>query len=104
MTHLKKKSFWVEALQGNIEAFVQSVVEARPKAIKGQGIPGYILKMSLSTTMGPSVPVALPSLEKKYTFNALIPCKHAFTALQIALQACIGNPGLDSPGSETDLP
>ena len=59
-----KKSFSVEALQENIEAFVQSVVEARPKAIKGQGIPGYILKMSLSTTMGPSVPVALPSLEK----------------------------------------
>jgi large subunit ribosomal protein L1 len=59
-----KKSFSVEALQENIEAFVRSVVEARPKAIKGQGIPGYILKMTLSTTMGPSVPVALSSLEK----------------------------------------
>lgn len=46
-----KMSFTKTALQENVRSFVQSVVDARPKGLKGSGIPGYILKMSLSTTM-----------------------------------------------------
>jgi large subunit ribosomal protein L1 len=46
-----KRSFSKEVLQENIQSFVQSVLDARPKGLKGAGMPGYLLKMSLSTTM-----------------------------------------------------
>lgn len=46
-----KRSFSKEALRENIQSFVQSVLDARPKGLKGAGIPGYLLKMNLTTTM-----------------------------------------------------
>lgn len=58
-----KRSFSAEALKENIEAFVQCVVDARPKGLKGQGIPGYIHKMSLTTTMMKgSIPINLADM------------------------------------------
>jgi large subunit ribosomal protein L1 len=46
-----KKSFSVEALTENLQAFLEAIVRARPAAAKGQ----YIRSITLSTTMGPGV-------------------------------------------------
>lgn len=59
-----KRSFSDEKLVENVEAFIAAVLESRPKGIKGSGMAGYILKAYLSSTMGPSYPVALQSLAK----------------------------------------
>jgi len=50
-----KKSFDAEKLVENADAFVESVRAARPTAAKGN----YILKVSLSSTMGPGIPLAI---------------------------------------------
>jgi large subunit ribosomal protein L1 len=46
-----KKSFSVEALTENLQAFLEAIVRARPAAAKGQ----YIRSITLSATMGPGV-------------------------------------------------
>ena len=48
-----KKSFAPEALGANLQAFMDAVVRAKPSAAKGQ----YIRSVTLSSTMGPGVPV-----------------------------------------------
>jgi large subunit ribosomal protein L1 len=48
-----KKSFAPEALAANLQAFMDAVVRAKPSAAKGQ----YIRSVTLSSTMGPGVPV-----------------------------------------------
>jgi large subunit ribosomal protein L1 len=48
-----KKSFDAEKIVENAEALVDSVRAARPTAAKGN----YILKASLSSTMGPGIPL-----------------------------------------------
>jgi large subunit ribosomal protein L1 len=53
-----KASFEEGALVQNIRAFVDSVVKARPQGAKGT----YLKKISLSSTMGPGVKVALGSV------------------------------------------
>ena len=50
-----KKSFDAEKIVENAEALVESVRAARPIAAKGN----YILKASLSSTMGPGIPLAI---------------------------------------------
>jgi large subunit ribosomal protein L1 len=53
-----KASFTEAAIVANVKAFVDSVVKARPLGAKGT----YVKKISLSTTMGPGVKIALPSV------------------------------------------
>jgi large subunit ribosomal protein L1 len=53
-----KASFSEEALLANVKAFVDAVNRARPSGAKGT----YIKKVSLSSTMGPSVKVDVASL------------------------------------------
>ncbi|WP_342641991.1 50S ribosomal protein L1 [Rhodoligotrophos ferricapiens] len=53
-----KASFTEDALVGNIRAFVDAVVKAKPAGAKGT----YLKKVSLSSTMGPGVKVDLASL------------------------------------------
>lgn len=57
-----KRSFSNEALIENISAVVNSIVSLRPKGIRGAHAGGYVLKASLSTTMGRGVPVSVQSL------------------------------------------
>jgi large subunit ribosomal protein L1 len=53
-----KTSFGREKLIANARAFIDAVIRARPPAAKGQ----YIRHVSVSTTMGPGVPVDHSSL------------------------------------------
>jgi len=53
-----KASFGEDAIIANVRAFVDSVVKAKPAGAKGT----YLKKISLSSTMGPGVKVALPSV------------------------------------------
>jgi len=53
-----KASFTEDAIVQNVKAFVDSVVKARPTGAKGT----YMKKISISSTMGPGVKVALPSV------------------------------------------
>jgi large subunit ribosomal protein L1 len=50
-----KKSFGAEKLIENAEAFIDSVKAAKPSAAKGT----YIMKASITSTMGPGVPLAV---------------------------------------------
>jgi large subunit ribosomal protein L1 len=53
-----KASFAEDAIVQNVKAFVDSVVKAKPAGAKGT----YLKKVSISSTMGPGVKVALPSV------------------------------------------
>ena len=53
-----KASFSEDAIVGNVKAFVDSVLKAKPQGAKGT----YMKKISLSSTMGPGVKVALASV------------------------------------------
>ena len=48
-----KKSFSTDALEQNLQAFMEAIVRAKPSAAKGQ----YIRSVTVSSTMGPGVPV-----------------------------------------------
>jgi large subunit ribosomal protein L1 len=48
-----KKSFAVEALDQNLQAFMEAIVRAKPAAAKGQ----YVRSVTVSSTMGPGIPV-----------------------------------------------
>jgi large subunit ribosomal protein L1 len=48
-----KKSFAPEQLTANLHAFLEAIVKARPSAAKGH----YIRSVTVSSTMGPGVPV-----------------------------------------------
>lgn len=50
-----KKSFGQEKLEENIKAFVSKVKNEKPSGAKGQ----YMLKMSITSTMGPGIKVGL---------------------------------------------
>jgi large subunit ribosomal protein L1 len=50
-----KKSFSEEQLVANAAAFIESVKAARPAAAKGH----YILKVAISSTMGPGIPLVI---------------------------------------------
>ena len=53
-----KASFTEDAIVQNVKAFVDSVIKARPTGAKGT----YMKKISLSSTMGPGVKIALASV------------------------------------------
>ncbi|MBI3675593.1 MAG: 50S ribosomal protein L1 [Proteobacteria bacterium] len=53
-----KASFSEDAIVQNVRAFVDSVMKARPSGTKGT----YMKKISLSSTMGPGVKIALSSV------------------------------------------
>jgi large subunit ribosomal protein L1 len=53
-----KVSFSEEALVQNIRAFVEAITRAKPTGAKGQ----YLLKVSLSSTMGPGLKLDLTSV------------------------------------------
>jgi large subunit ribosomal protein L1 len=48
-----KKSFTPEALEQNLQAFMEAIVRAKPPAAKGH----YIRSVTVSSTMGPGVPL-----------------------------------------------
>jgi len=48
-----KTSFSSESLVANTQALVESIVKAKPAAAKGK----YLKSITLSSTMGPGVPV-----------------------------------------------
>jgi large subunit ribosomal protein L1 len=48
-----KKSFAPEALAENLQHFIEAIVRARPAAAKGH----YIRSITVSSTMGPGVPL-----------------------------------------------
>ena len=50
-----KKSFAVEDLVANVEAFIDTIRRAKPSAAKGK----YIKRITLSSTMGPGVTIAI---------------------------------------------
>jgi large subunit ribosomal protein L1 len=53
-----KASFSEDAIVQNVKSFVDSVIKAKPAGAKGT----YLKKVSLSSTMGPGVRVALGSV------------------------------------------
>jgi large subunit ribosomal protein L1 len=53
-----KASFTEDAIVANVKAFVDSVLKAKPTGAKGV----YMKKVSLSSTMGPGVKIALSSV------------------------------------------
>ena len=55
---VSKVSFSEEALVQNIRAFVDAITRAKPTGAKGQ----YVLKVSLSSTMGPGLKLDLASV------------------------------------------
>ncbi|MBL8676965.1 MAG: 50S ribosomal protein L1, partial [Alphaproteobacteria bacterium] len=48
-----KASFSVEDIEKNLRSFVDAIMKAKPTGIKG----AYVKKISLSSTMGPSVKI-----------------------------------------------
>jgi len=48
-----KKSFTADALEQNLQAFMEAIVRAKPAAAKGH----YIRSVTVSSTMGPGVPL-----------------------------------------------
>jgi large subunit ribosomal protein L1 len=48
-----KRSFAAEALEQNLHAFMEAIVRAKPSAAKGQ----YVRSVTVSSTMGPGVPL-----------------------------------------------
>jgi large subunit ribosomal protein L1 len=53
-----KASFSEDAIVGNVRAFIDSVLKAKPQGAKGT----YMKKISISSTMGPGVKIALGSV------------------------------------------
>jgi large subunit ribosomal protein L1 len=57
-----KKSFPAESLLANATAVVEALVKAKPAAAKGQ----YLRSITVSTTMGPAVPVDVQRVANQY--------------------------------------
>ena len=53
-----KASFSEAAIVQNVKTFVDSVIKAKPQGAKGT----YVKRVSISSTMGPGVKIALPSV------------------------------------------
>jgi large subunit ribosomal protein L1 len=56
-----KASFHEKAIAENVRALIDSVLKARPAGAKGT----YLKKISLSSTMGPGVKIALDSVSQQ---------------------------------------
>ncbi len=60
---LGKVHFETEHLLDNTAALINTLLQMRPKGVKGgTGAGGYLLKAHISSTMGKSVPVSITSL------------------------------------------
>ena len=57
-----KASFEVAALEAIALALVRSVLELRPKGVKGSAASGYILRANVASTMGPGFGVSTQAL------------------------------------------
>eukprot|EP00873_Tetraselmis_striata_P011737 jgi/Tetstr1/432001/TSEL_021477.t1 len=57
-----KVNFSSKQLAENAGALVDALLAARPAKLKGSGASGYLLRVHLSSTMGPSVPVLVKSM------------------------------------------
>ena len=57
-----RKSFSDAALADNFHAFFQAVMDLRPKGLSGQGLVGYVERVSVSTTRGKGFPVHMEDL------------------------------------------
>jgi large subunit ribosomal protein L1 len=53
-----KASFSEDAIVANVKSFIDSVMKAKPPGAKGH----YMKKISISSTMGPGVKIALASV------------------------------------------
>jgi len=53
-----KASFTEDAIVANVKTFIDSVLKAKPAGAKGN----YMKKISISSTMGPGVKIALASV------------------------------------------
>ena len=53
-----KASFSAEDIEKNLRSFVEAIMKTRPTGIKGS----YVKKISLSSTMGPSVKIDVADL------------------------------------------
>ena len=53
-----KVSFSAEDIEKNLRSFVDAIMKARPTGVKGS----YVKKVSLSSTMGPSVRIEFADL------------------------------------------
>jgi large subunit ribosomal protein L1 len=53
-----KASFTDEQIAGNVRAFVDAVIKAKPSAAKGT----YVKKLSISSSMGPGLKLDLASV------------------------------------------
>lgn len=61
-TGVGKVSFTPEQLYSNVASLVAALLNARPKGMKGSGAGGYVIRASVSSTMGRGVPVTIPSV------------------------------------------
>lgn len=61
-TGVGKVSFAPEQLYSNVAVLIGALLNARPKGLKGSGASGYIIRASVSSTMGRGVPVSIPSV------------------------------------------
>ncbi len=59
---LGKVSMAPEQLYLNFGSLAQSLVDTKPKSIRGAGLAGYVQSLHVSSTMGPSVQVEPSSL------------------------------------------
>lgn len=60
---LGKASFTNDALENNLKAILNAIQKAKPQTVKGD----YILNVSISTTMGPGIKIAVPGLRAAIT-------------------------------------
>jgi large subunit ribosomal protein L1 len=57
-----KRSFAAEHLGANASAIIEALVKAKPVTAKGQ----YLRSVTVSTTMGPAVPVDVQRIASQY--------------------------------------
>lgn len=57
-----KASFEAAALEANALALTRAVLALRPKGVKGGAATGYILRATVSATMGPGFGVSTTAL------------------------------------------
>ena len=57
-----KRSFTADQLYQNFGSFASAILEARPAKLKGSNAKEYMLKITLSSTMGQGIPVTLQSV------------------------------------------
>lgn len=57
-----RKTFSDSQLTDNFFAFVQAVMNLRPKGLPGNDVTGYVERVSVSTTQGKGLPISFEDL------------------------------------------